>query len=1014
MRLPSGLTALVLALCCAEGVFGGQALARQNDNAVSTTNSPSANPTTSSGSSSSTTQASSSANPSSSFNSSFISTSPSQGSQNSTAQASATSSSSIAASQTTHVASSATSAPSATPVVLPIQPQITPAIGIAGVLLMISGVALTFIGIKHKWLHIFLSVMLLSNLAVAVLILYVMNPPVSDAIQGAYFVAIAMTGLIIGALSLIFQDVTEGFGCLLGGFTIGMWFLVLRDGGLIQNTVGRAILIAAFSVVGWSLAFSHYTRNYGLIVMTAFGGATVTILGIDCFSKAGLKEFWIYLWNLNDNEFPIGTTTYPITRGIRVEIAGIIVIFLGGILSQIKVWRIVKEKRQKRDEERKQNGEDRDQQDEAVGREIEARTEVERAQWERLYDEKNETRVSQVNLDSGVGTSIDTTKHPESIRDREYEEMEMGPMPKRNSARASYRNSQRHSRLTIASASNEHSHIPAESQEDLLRHKSIASTARTSLEVDSHRASSTCLSTMDRSHRQSAGESPPIPPLPFSLPTETSAKRKSAQSTNAPSEGRVSEFDFGIPDVEDDRASSIAATADDADRFSDHRLSIVPAPYELNPKTEGTLETGSVRHQSPTRHTYDEEPVLEEDDEVLERPVAPLEEPTPASPPPQSEAHHKSISGHNDDEPESANASFVGDLSEHLPQKMSKVAMTYRTNEWAKHITEADMPEHDDVRSTSPGIHVDPVFAEEAAHPVDVEALNESTFETPEPAPTREASKKRPKSTKSQNFQRMPSIGSMAPVYSVQRSSSQPSLKRQSSANSLVSPIKTPARMTPFASETLVESPAEDAQSVIYRNSTVSAMNSSNNLLDQRQGILSHKPTTVSFFSPTRTPSEAAYALERGVISDDDLTLAERKAMMAGSPIVSPTRRGSVTPSHMNTMGTVTSPGIIYDSHQPKRTNTVDSVKQNATLTKWRQSLASEGVGRQPQAIQAMQQQSAQQALLSERRQAAQTKQQERNDRESKQFMMEQAMRSGRMNSTHRNALSMMEAKIPK
>lgn len=108
-------------------------------------------------------------------------------------------------------------------------------------------------------------------------------------------VAAVVTGLIFGALALIFKDVTEGLGCLLGGFCLSMWFLVLRPGGLIESQTGRAIMIGVFCAVGWSLAFSSKTREKGLLFCTAFAGATVTVLGIDCFSCAGLKEFWLYI-----------------------------------------------------------------------------------------------------------------------------------------------------------------------------------------------------------------------------------------------------------------------------------------------------------------------------------------------------------------------------------------------------------------------------------------------------------------------------------------------------------------------------------------------------------------------------------------------------------------------------------------------------------------------------------------------------------------------------------------------
>jgi hypothetical protein len=124
-----------------------------------------------------------------------------------------------------------------------------------------------------------------------------MKPHVSDAIQGAYLVASVLTGLIFGGISLIFTEVTEGLGCLLGGFCMSMWFLALRPGGLIQSTSGRAIFIGVFAAVTYATSFSHYTRNHGLIISIAFAGATATVLGIDCFSRAGLKEFWLYLWS---------------------------------------------------------------------------------------------------------------------------------------------------------------------------------------------------------------------------------------------------------------------------------------------------------------------------------------------------------------------------------------------------------------------------------------------------------------------------------------------------------------------------------------------------------------------------------------------------------------------------------------------------------------------------------------------------------------------------------------------
>lgn len=123
-----------------------------------------------------------------------------------------------------------------------------------------------------------------------------MSPPVSNAVQGGYLVAVFFTGAVFGGLSLVFREICEGLGCLLGGFCLSMWFLALKSGGLLTASAPKAGMIIAFAVGFYSLSFSHYTRSYGLIGCTSFAGATALVLGIDCYSRAGLKEFWLYIW----------------------------------------------------------------------------------------------------------------------------------------------------------------------------------------------------------------------------------------------------------------------------------------------------------------------------------------------------------------------------------------------------------------------------------------------------------------------------------------------------------------------------------------------------------------------------------------------------------------------------------------------------------------------------------------------------------------------------------------------
>ena len=184
---------------------------------------------------------------------------------------------------------------------------------------MLTGVLDTLVGIKTKWLHIFLSTAYIFALAVTILIEFVMHTPVSNAAQGGYFVAACLTGVIAGGGSLLFQDITEGVSCFLGGFCLAMWILILRAGGTISNTTGKIVFISCFTVGAPALYISHLTRPYGLIGSTSFAGATATILGIDCFSRAGLKEFWLYIWSRSSSLISTPTLSTDITTNYRSQ-----------------------------------------------------------------------------------------------------------------------------------------------------------------------------------------------------------------------------------------------------------------------------------------------------------------------------------------------------------------------------------------------------------------------------------------------------------------------------------------------------------------------------------------------------------------------------------------------------------------------------------------------------------------------------------------------------------------------
>ncbi|RYP73155.1 hypothetical protein DL771_003791 [Monosporascus sp. 5C6A] len=268
---------------------------------------------------------------------------------------------------------------------LPVAPQLTPGWGIAGAIMIVSGATYTLIGIKNGWLHTFFSSAFLTSLCTAILIVYVMMPPIRDAIQGGYVVAVVITGLVLGGAATLFRELTEGFACLLGGFCLSMWLLTLRAGGLLPGTTQKIIFICAFTLGGYAFYFSHYTRGYAMIGLTSFTGATVTVLGIDCFTRAGLKEFWAYIWDLNKDLFPLSATTYPQTKVIRVETALIVIFTVLGVISQLKLWRVIQERRATRAAELEEERRQRDLEEAKVGQQVEEENKRERRRWEATY-----------------------------------------------------------------------------------------------------------------------------------------------------------------------------------------------------------------------------------------------------------------------------------------------------------------------------------------------------------------------------------------------------------------------------------------------------------------------------------------------------------------------------------------------------------------------------------------------------------------------------------------------------
>lgn len=679
---------------------------------------------------------------------------------------------------------------------LPLQPRLTPGWGVAGAIMLITGAVYALTGIKNTLLHPFFSAAYLASLSTTVLIVYVMTLPVSDAIQGAYVVAVICTGIILGGAATLLKELTEGLGCLLGGFCLSMWLLTLHDGSLIAALSGKVILIGVLTLATFGLTFSRYTREYALIGSISFSGATVTVLGIDCFSRAGLKEFWAYIWAVNGSLFPLATVTYPLTKGIRVEIAATIILSFVGVISQLKLWRVIQERRAKRAEEEAEAQGQRDAEEANLGQQIEEQTARERRRWEATYGDAPPVSSSS----SGDSGSLDEKKHRYSQTVKSTDEKEdvlsdttapgsppmvppkepvdglvvndgsrvmvrvagdnsLPPMTEANEKKVlvegaadgepkptsdtSVRNSQRLSHIPQIVPLP--FHVSDEAPTDDGDRSSIATFADDDGSIKlSKRGSLNSLG-----NRLSVGSGNLLRSLSERSQRSAKAKGNSRDVSPISNLGESREQLMEKPKNEDD-VKSTAAMADDMSVFDDAERSYKNRKpgraIEFTAELAGKTSKGNSTAASGVRPRpgflkgglVDARPISEAETvatDILTPPGSQQETKDNTAQKEQSgsrtDAESKSSTPKQPRSEASSMASNPGSLTkDRLPSGLSKIALSYRTNEWAKHLSQAETPEPDKF------LEDEAVQNNEAAAPVDLESLQQ-TAQNGAPAPRR-------------------------------------------------------------------------------------------------------------------------------------------------------------------------------------------------------------------------------------------------------------------------------------
>ncbi|KAI0274746.1 hypothetical protein BC834DRAFT_839815 [Gloeopeniophorella convolvens] len=312
-----------------------------------------------------------------------------------------------------NASSSANSTSSPTPSPIVLSTKVDPAFGVLGAVLILTGLPSAFLGHKNRWTSFFLIgfytlALICFALIVKFGILHAVNPP-SRTLRGMFVLSSFVAGTAGGGITVFFWKATKYFIGAWGGLAFAWWIQCFRDGGLIRPIGIRWLMFIGCAVVGFVLCTIPKIHYHVLLVATAFVGATSIMLGADCFSTAGLKEF--YVWNLGFRKlypkFINNHIEFPVSQTMQIELGLIGAITLMGIAVQFRILHVLQRKLKEITEEQKR----REAQNDTKAAERFSRIEIEKAEWEKehptlgKYDRRDSEFSGTTLLKGGDGSS---------------------------------------------------------------------------------------------------------------------------------------------------------------------------------------------------------------------------------------------------------------------------------------------------------------------------------------------------------------------------------------------------------------------------------------------------------------------------------------------------------------------------------------------------------------------------------------------------------------------------------
>ncbi|KAG9072729.1 hypothetical protein KI688_000505 [Linnemannia hyalina] len=202
---------------------------------------------------------------------------------------------------------------------------------VAGFILILIGILLTFRGYRHYRFSMFLAGFIAGCVIVYSILANVEPQQGWNDRQIIYVFSCLGGGLLLGVICWLLNRFTVWILGALAGLILALYILAWRSEGLIRSPGGRIGLLVGASVLGLLIALVMGRRI--LIPATAIVGSYITVLGVDLFARTGFSESIKSFLTNNDH------VDYYLNTNIYIMLGVIGGLFVLGILFQTLSWR---------------------------------------------------------------------------------------------------------------------------------------------------------------------------------------------------------------------------------------------------------------------------------------------------------------------------------------------------------------------------------------------------------------------------------------------------------------------------------------------------------------------------------------------------------------------------------------------------------------------------------------------------------------------------------------------------